>query len=144
MTRRALVLEVAARGLYPIMMIASVWVLFRGHHEPGGGFIGGLIAVSATALLAVAHGSNAALSRIPLGPGRLATAGTLIALLSGAPALFLSEAFLTHQWLEIPLGFTELELGTTLVFDVGVYMAVFGGLGGVLVSVLSVDEEGSS
>jgi multicomponent Na+:H+ antiporter subunit B len=141
MTRRALVLEVAVRGLYPIMMIAAVWVLLRGHHEPGGGFIGGLIAVCATALVAVAKGSSAALARIPLGPKRLSAAGTALALVSAAPAPFLGKPYLTHQWIEVPLGFTELSLGTTLLFDLGVFGAVFGALGGILASIIAVDEE---
>jgi multicomponent Na+:H+ antiporter subunit B len=143
-TKRALVLEVAVRALHPIMMVASVWVLFRGHHEPGGGFIGGLIAVCATALVAVAQGSGAAIARIPLGPTRLAALGVGLSLSSGIPALFVGRPYLTHLWVDVPLGFTELSLGTTLLFDVGVFAVVFGALGGVLASILAIDEEAGS
>jgi multicomponent Na+:H+ antiporter subunit B len=141
-TKRALVLDVAVRALYPIMMIAAVWVVFRGHHQPGGGFIGGLIAVSATALVAVARGSRAALARIPFGPVRLAAGGAALALASGLPALVLGRPFLTHHWIDVP--FIGLTLGTTLVFDVGVFAAVFGALGSVLASILAIDEEAGS
>ena len=142
MSRRALVLEVAVRGLYPLMMLAAVWMLLRGHNLPGGGFIGGLIAVSATALSAVAEGASAALARIPLGPKRLAAVGVALALVSGLPAVVFGEPFLEHLWFELPLGFTELPLGTALLFDLGVFAAVFGGLGGVLSSLLAIDEGG--
>ena len=60
MRDRLVILEVVARPVYWIILAASVWVLFTGHNEPGGGFIGGLVAVSATVLWAVAHGSRAA------------------------------------------------------------------------------------
>ena len=60
MKGRILVLEVAARFLHPLMMAAAVWVLLRGHDLPGGGFIGGLVAVCATALVSVARGAEAA------------------------------------------------------------------------------------
>jgi multicomponent Na+:H+ antiporter subunit B len=144
MTKRALVLDVAVRALYPIMMIAAVWMLLRGHNQPGGGFIGGLIAVSAIALVAVARGSRTAIARIPFGPTRLAAGGAALALASGIPALALGRPFLTHLWIEVPLGVTELALGTTLVFDAGVFAVVFGALGGLLVSVLAIDEEADS
>ena len=60
MKGRIVILEVVARPLYGLILAASVWVLLRGHNEPGGGFIGGLLAVTASVLWAVAHGSAAA------------------------------------------------------------------------------------
>ena len=64
MRSRIVILEIAARPLYLLILAASVWVLLRGHNEPGGGFIGGLIAVSASILWAIAHGSDAAARRL--------------------------------------------------------------------------------
>jgi multicomponent Na+:H+ antiporter subunit B len=46
----------AAKRIKPLMLIFSVIVLFRGHNEPGGGFIGGLIAASAFILVALSTG----------------------------------------------------------------------------------------
>jgi multicomponent Na+:H+ antiporter subunit B len=65
MTPRSVLLDVFVRWLYPGMLAASVWMLLRGHNEPGGGFIGGMIAVAATAMFAVASGSESALGRLP-------------------------------------------------------------------------------
>lgn len=141
MKGRILVLEVAARFLHPLMMAAAVWVLLRGHDLPGGGFIGGLVAVCATALVSVARGAEAARASIPLGAPRLTAIGVGLAATSGLPALFADAPFLTHLWVELPLGFTQLSIGTPLLFDAGVFALVFGALGGLLVSILAIDEE---
>ena len=140
MRSRIVILEVAARPLYLVILAASIWVLFRGHNEPGGGFIGGLLAVSASILWAVAHGSNAAERRLPLGDAmRLAVVGVVIAGVSGLPALFLGEAYLTHLWATLPLGVTDLKVSTVLLFDLGVYLCVWGALSGYALGLLSMD-----
>ena len=38
----SLILRTATRLLKPLMLFFSVFVLLRGHNEPGGGFAGGL------------------------------------------------------------------------------------------------------
>jgi multicomponent Na+:H+ antiporter subunit B len=142
MKQRIVILEVAAGPLYVLIVAASVWVLLRGHNEPGGGFIGGLIAVSASILWAVARGSDSARRRLPLrDPLRLATAGVLLAALSGLPALLLDDAYLTHLWTTLPLGITELKVSTVLVFDLGVYLCVWGALAGYALALLSLDDQ---
>jgi len=141
MSPRALILIVATRGLYPLMLLVSVWLLLRGHNAPGGGFIGGMIAVAATSLLAVANGADRALARLPLGALRLAAAGVLLSLFSGVPALFMDLPYMTHLWMTLPLGFTELKLSTVLLFDIGVFAAVWGALGGFCAQAIAIDEE---
>ena len=142
MRSRIVILEVAARPLYLVILAASIWVLFRGHNEPGGGFIGGLLAVSASILWAVAHGSQAAERRLPLGDAmRLAVVGVVIAGVSGLPALFLGEAYLTHLWATLPLGVTDLKVSTVLLFDLGVYLCVWGALAGYALGLLSMDAD---
>jgi len=141
---RIVILEAAAGPLYLLILAASVWVLLRGHNEPGGGFIGGLIAVSASILWAIAHGSDAAARRLPLrNPLNLAAAGVLLAALSGLPALLLGDAYLTHLWATLPLGFTDLKVSTVLVFDLGVYLCVWGALAGYALALLALDDGGS-
>lgn len=138
MRSRIIILEAAAGPLYPLILAASVWVLLRGHNEPGGGFIGGLIAVSASILWAVAFGSEAARRRLPLRePLRLAALGVLLAGLSGAPALLIGDPYLTHLWATLPLGFTELKVSTVLLFDLGVYLCVWGALAGYALALLA-------
>jgi multicomponent Na+:H+ antiporter subunit B len=142
MRSRVVILDVAARPLYWLILGASLWVLLRGHNEPGGGFIGGLVAVSASILWAVARGSEAARCRLPLrDPLRLATVGVLLAALSGLPALLFGDAYLTHLWTKLPLGVTELKVSTVLVFDLGVYLCVWGSLAGYALALLALDDE---
>jgi len=141
MNGRIVILEVASRPLYWLILAASLWVLLRGHNEPGGGFIGGLIAVSATILWAVARGSQAATQRLPLGsPVRLSSLGVVLGAASGLPALMLGEPYLTHQWAQLPLGVATLPISTVLLFDLGVYLAVWGALAGYALALLAVDE----
>jgi multicomponent Na+:H+ antiporter subunit B len=134
-------LDVVARPLYGVILLASLWVLLRGHNEPGGGFIGGLVAVSASVLWAVARGSDAAARRLPLGsPMKLAAAGVGIGLLSGLPAWWMGQSFLTHWWGTLPLGFTEVTVSTVLLFDIGVYLCVWGALAGYALALLGLGE----
>lgn len=140
MTPRSALTRLAVRLLYPTMLAVSLWILWRGHHQPGGGFIGGMIAVAATSLLAVAEGSSVARRRLPFGPVRLAALGCLTSLASGLPALALGRPYLEHFWLEIPVGVTRLPLSTVLLFDLGVYVVVWGALGGLCAHALGLDE----
>jgi multicomponent Na+:H+ antiporter subunit B len=140
MTPRALILDVAVRALYPVMLLASFWILLRGHDEPGGGFIAGMIAVAATSMVAVAHGSAAALRHMPFGPMRLAAASALVSLASGLPALLTGQPFMTHLWHTLSLGITQVDVSTVLVFDIGVYGAVWSALGGICAQAIAIDE----
>lgn len=137
MNPRALILEKAARVLYWIILAAALWVLLRGHNAPGGGFIGGLIALAATAAHAIVFGAAAARRRLPLGPLPLAVLGVALALASGLPALWWDRPYLSHLWFVLPLGFTELKLSTVLLFDAGVFGAVWGALAGYVLALLS-------
>jgi len=139
-TTRAVLLEVVVRTLYPGMLLFSLWLLVRGHNEPGGGFIGGMVAVAATAVRAVATGSADAARRMPLGPLRLAAAGVGLALLSGLPAVVTGRPYLTHLWAELPLAVTRVKVSTVLLFDLGVYLSVWGALGGIAAYMIGLDE----
>src|SRR5690554_8239522 len=63
----SLILLTATRYLVPVLFLFSLYLLTRGHNEPGGGFVGGLVASSAFALYAIAHSLDQAraLLRIP-------------------------------------------------------------------------------
>lgn len=140
MTGRALLLERTTRPLYGILLLAAVWILLRGHNAPGGGFIAGLVAVAGTAAYAMVFGATAAQRRLPFGPIPLALLGALLALVSGLPALALGRPYLTHLWWNLPLGFAELPLSTALLFDAGVFLAVWGTLAGYVLALLRSGE----
>jgi len=126
----SVLLAAATRFIAPIQIIFSVYILLRGHNEPGGGFIGGLVAASAFALYAVARDVPTAKRRLYFSTQSLIAVGLLIALASGLPGLFNSESFMSGFWFaEIPLnylGLGVLKIGTPFIFDIGVYLVVLG------------------
>lgn len=122
-----LILQSASRVLLPISLVFSVYLLLRGHNEPGGGFIGGLVASAGLTVHGVAAGRTRLLRAMRLSPPGHAACGLVLALVSGLPGLVLDAPFLTHQWYQGPGG---LAIGTTLVFDLGVYLAVLGAVTG--------------
>ena len=82
----------------PLLLLFSVFLLLRGHNEPGGGFVGGLVAAAAFALYAIAYGVERARRALLVKPLTLLGAGLLIALASGVPAVLRGQPFLTAQW----------------------------------------------
>ncbi len=132
MKRRSLLLEQAAVPLYWAMLLIALGILLRGHNEPGGGFIGGLVAAAASALLAIVLDPDAAQRRQPLQPLRLAACGVALTLLSGCLALIAGMPYLTHVWAG--------GWSTVLLFDLGVFCAVWGTLTGYLYPLLEAEK----
>ena len=92
------IFRTAARLLMPLLLLFSVFLLLRGHNEPGGGFVGGLVAAAAFALYAIAFGVERARQALLVKPLTLLGAGLLIALGSGVPAALRGQPFMTAQW----------------------------------------------
>lgn len=118
----SLILLTSSRIVLPVALLFSIYVLLRGHNEPGGGFIGGLIAAAGIAVHGLPRGRDALVRLLRISPKTLIGIGLMLALLSGLPGLMLAEPFLKHLW-AFPSG---LPLSTTLIFDIGVYLAVIG------------------
>ena len=117
--------------LITVVMVAfSIFVMLRGHNEPGGGFIGGLIAASAIAIYGMAIGPGAARHALFADPLAYAGFGVALAGLSGLLSLPFELPFLTGLWAYFELGGTTVAISTPLVFDIGVYFAVFGTVSG--------------
>jgi multisubunit Na+/H+ antiporter MnhB subunit len=133
----SLILRTAVRLLIVLLLVFSVFIFFRGHDEPGGGFIGGLIAAGAFALYGVAFGPKAARTLLHMRPLFLIGFGLAAATASGLFALIPGEMFLTGQWVTIYLGAGELKIGSPLLFDIGVFSVV---IGFVMAFVLSLEE----
>lgn len=123
----SLILRTTTRFLLPLLLLFSVFLLLRGHHEPGGGFSGGLVATSAFALYAIAYGVAPTRRLLRIHPRTLAALGLLLAIASGLFPSIVEKPFLTAWWGDIPLGDSEnLHLGSPLFFDAGVYLVVLG------------------
>lgn len=121
----SLILCSAARLLFPILLASSVFLLLRGHNEPGGGFIGGLVAAIAFSLHAFAFGIDAARRTLRVSPVRLVAGGLAVALASGLLALAAGRPFMTGLWLDRPLPLLG-KVGTPVLFDAGVFLVVWG------------------
>jgi multicomponent Na+:H+ antiporter subunit B len=123
----SLILRSAARLLLPLLLLFSIFLLLRGHHEPGGGFSAGLVTAAAFSLLAIATDVPTTRRTLRMSPRVFVGAGLLTAIVSGAAGLIGGGAFLTGRWAELPLpaGGT-LAVGTPLLFDLGVYLVVVG------------------
>lgn len=124
---RSLVLEVATRIIFPLIMVVSVYFLFAGHNNPGGGFAGGLAAGLGLALRYLAGGRYELGETLPLESGKILGVGlglvggtALGSLLLGAPAL--SSAELSFS---LPV-LGHVHLVTSFFFDLGVYLVVVG------------------
>lgn len=124
--RESHLLLIAVRLLVPLLLVYSIFILWRGHNAPGGGFVGGLIAAAALVLYALTAGIPAGRRVLRVEPSSLLAVGLAVALVSGLPSILLGGAFLTSVWTEIHLGSIEVALGTPLIFDIGVYLAVLG------------------
>ena len=116
------IIRAAARPLLVLLMLYSVFVLLRGHHLPGGGFIGGLVAAGAWVLHLLAHDAPTTRRALPISPRALLTAGLAIALVSGLLGALAGQPFMTGRWVHLGAA----HLGSPLLFDLGVYCVVIG------------------
>ncbi|MGM0701178.1 MAG: Na+/H+ antiporter subunit B [Pseudomonadota bacterium] len=134
-----LILNVAARFLLPLQLLFSLFLLLRGHDEPGGGFIAGLVAAGAFALYLFAFGLRALRAMIKVSPRDLVGLGLLLAMLSTLPAWWQGEPFFTSQWWTVPL--IGYKASTPLIFDIGVYLVVLGSVLTALTALMATDRD---
>jgi multicomponent Na+:H+ antiporter subunit B len=122
---RSLILSTATRILLPLLLLYSIFLLLRGHNEPGGGFVGGLVAATGFALHALSYGVAATRHKMHVDPRVLVAWGLVIAIGSGCISVFAGRPFMTGLWAGDRLPIVG-SLGTPLLFDTGVYMTVAG------------------
>lgn len=126
-----LMLGVAARWVLPLALVVTLYIFLRGHNQPGGGFIAGLITAVALVLQYMALGQSRAEVLLRSKGGlrfvRAIGIGLGIAALTGAGAWLFGQPFLTsaHGNPVLPL-LGELPLATAALFDLGVYITVVG------------------
>ncbi len=125
---RTIIFRTVAPNLMSLMVLFSIFVLLRGHNEPGGGFIGGLIAASAFAIYGIACGVSPVRRALWFHPMAIAGFGLLLATLSGVLSLFQDVPFLTGLWAEPHLFGVPVTVSTPMVFDIGVYLVVVGSI----------------
>ncbi len=125
--RHLVVVDVAVRLVFPAVMVGSLYLLFAGHNQPGGGFVGGIVAGAAVALRYVAGGIDEVRSLSRAHPWTVMGAGLLVAAVTALVPLAFGGAVLESAALEgdLPL-LGHVKVTSALVFDVGVYLVVLG------------------
>ena len=98
---RSTILQTATRFLMPLLLLFALFLLLRGHNEPGGGFVGGLVVASSFVLYGMAFGVDRARRALLVDPSTLLSGGLLVALSSGIPALLLGRPFMTALWTKV-------------------------------------------
>lgn len=119
----SLILRTAVRVLQPVLLVYSFFLLVAGHNQPGGGFVGGLVAAAALALYAIAYDAQSARALAIVNPRTLVGVGLGLALGSGLLPLLGGLPLMTGLWTELPL---VGALGSPFLFDIGVYFVVIG------------------
>lgn len=137
---RSVFFRFVARVMLPVLIVFSLMLMLRGHNEAGGGFVGGLVASSGVILMTLAYGPDEVRQRLKIDFLRLMFFGLLIVLFAGLLGLIIDGNFLQAEWWKpVIQGFGRLELGTPLLFDIGVYIIVLSVTSSI---VMSMAEEG--
>ncbi len=118
---------VAARLLLPFILLVAIYLFLRGHNQPGGGFLAGLVVAIALTMQYMGEGLQRTLTRMRIDFRILLGSGLLLAGLTGLAGLLAGAPFLTsavgHP--HVPL-LGDIPLASATAFDLGVFMAVLG------------------
>ncbi|MDI4637051.1 MULTISPECIES: monovalent cation/H+ antiporter subunit A [Halomonadaceae] len=125
--RYPMILTSVSQWLLPLALLVSVFIFLRGHNQPGGGFIAGLVTAVALILVYMARGVEWTQNRLDFPYQPVAIGGVAVATLTGLGSWLFGRPFLTSAFghFKLPL-IGEFELATAMLFDLGVYLAVVG------------------
>ena len=125
--RHPLMMVVATRLLMPIALVVGLYIFLRGHNEPGGGFVAGLIVAIALLMQYMASGFAWAQDRQRIEYHTMIGLGVVIAGLTGVGSWLAGAPFLTSSYTYVNLPpIEEFELVTATLFDLGVFLTVLG------------------
>ena len=118
---------VLMRLVLPLACMVSVYLFMRGHNEPGGGFVAGLVMSVALLLQYIVSGTVWVEENMPLHPRRWIGLGILIALATGVGSWFFGYPFMTTHTAHFTLPLIgEIHVASALFFDIGVFTLVVG------------------
>ena len=125
--KRLVILDESVRIIFHAVLIGSLYLLFVGHNQPGGGFVGGLVAGAAVSLRYLAGGIDDVRSISRFQPWTILGAGLVLAAATALAPLLVGDPVMSAlAWdLDLPL-LGHVRPSTTIVFDVGVYFTVIG------------------
>ena len=122
-----MMMVVLTRVIMPVVLMVAFYIFLRGHNQPGGGFIAGLVASIAVVMQYMASGFSWTSARLRYPYHGVIGAGVLIAGLTGIGSWFFGKPFLTSDFTYVRIPpFEKFELATAALFDLGVFLAVVG------------------
>lgn len=125
--RRSTIFEVVTRLVFHTIVLWSLYLLFSGHNNPGGGFAAGLVAGLALALRYLAGRGYELRVAAPVMPGLLLGSGLFVATASALLPMAFGEEPLRTWIVDVPVPVLgEVHLVTSVLFDIGVYLVVVG------------------
>jgi multicomponent K+:H+ antiporter subunit A len=120
-------LQVATRLILPMAMLVGVFLFLRGHNQPGGGFVAGLVFAIGFLLQYIASGPDWAAARRRIPFHAMIGAGVLLASATGIGSFFAGRPFLTSTFTHLHLpAIGDVEFATAALFDLGVFLSVLG------------------
>ncbi|MCM3701900.1 Na(+)/H(+) antiporter subunit B [Paenibacillus macerans] len=133
------ILKSVTRVAVVIIFTFSIYLFLNGHHQPGGGFIGGLSTAAAVVLLYLSFGIEKVRENIRVDFKKLAAIGVLIAVGTGMAGAIFGKPFLFQIFghVDLPI-FGDTELASAMIFDTGVALAV---IGTAVVIILGISED---
>lgn len=125
--RHPMMLVAASRIILPLTLTVGIFLFLRGHNQPGGGFIAALVVAIAFLVQYLAAGYDWSNARKRFGEHKLIAWGVLAAMATGLGAMVLGQPFLKSwfDYFRLPL-IGKFELASAMLFDVGVFLTVFG------------------
>ena len=127
MNRPSPILEAGVIAVAGPMLVFSMYLLFAGHNQPGGGFAAGLVAGVTVLLVWAAGGTDTVRRVLPMRSTLLMGLGLLVAALTGFAALLGGLSFLESGYVEFSLPVVgKAKIVSALFFDIGVYLVVVG------------------
>ncbi len=131
-----LMLQVGARVLLPVALVVGVYIFLRGHNQPGGGFVAGLVMSIAYLIQYMASGFHSAHIRQKIDYHVFIACGVITAAFTGIGSWFAGRPFMTSAFTHVHIWpFEDVELASAALFDLGVFLAV---LGAVMLSLSSL------
>jgi multicomponent Na+:H+ antiporter subunit A len=125
--RRSPIFDTGVALVFPTVLILSLYLLFAGHNQPGGGFVGGLVAGSGLALRFVAGGVDEVRATTRVQPWTLLGTGLFLAATTALASVVVGGQMLESGKVELDLPVLGLVKATSaLPFDIGVYLVVVG------------------
>ena len=124
---RSIIVDVTARVVLRATLLYSLYLLLAGHNQPGGGFVGGLIAGAAVAFAYVAGGVPGVRGLLRPEPWTILGAGLTLATVTAITPILLGGQLLESDALSVDLPVTgAVKVSSTVLFDAGVYAVVVG------------------